>query len=110
MPNERKGPETYDYLGGHVTGKGIFRKPGLADVCLHQAGSDLARSKHRRRLGWTPVVAAIAILLLAAGCESDPILAPQTEESKTSGSYGLTAVPGAGPKDDERKKRNPELF
>ncbi len=38
----------------------------------------------------------IASLLILFGCESDPILAPQSETTEEGGSYGNTNLPVSG--------------
>ena len=43
-------------------------------------------------------------------CESDPILAPSTEDAEDKGSYGLSTFPGHRTTEDEGRKSNPELF
>ncbi|MDE2812560.1 MAG: hypothetical protein OXM01_06040 [Gemmatimonadota bacterium] len=45
---------------------------------------------------------------LLAGCESDPLLAPQSEEEE-EGSYGLSTFPGSEVAAIDRPS-NPELF
>ena len=45
---------------------------------------------------------------LLAGCESDPLLAPQSEE-EAEGSYGLSTFPGGETAAKDRQS-NPELF
>ena len=56
---------------------------------------------------------AIAISLLLSGCESDPILAPQSEAAEEGGSYGNTNLPVGGTgntentvKDEQNNKTN----
>ena len=39
------------------------------------------------------LVCAIAVTLTLFGCESDPILAPQSEVAEEGGSYGNTNLP-----------------
>ena len=39
------------------------------------------------------LVCAIAVTLALFGCESDPILAPQSEVAEEGGSYGNTNLP-----------------
>ena len=68
---------------------------------------------------------AIAISLLLSGCESDPILTPQSEAAEEGGSYGNTNLPVGGTgntentvKDEQNNKidtnrvtiTNPKLF
>ena len=45
---------------------------------------------------------------LLTGCESDPLLAPQSEEEE-EGSYGLSTFPGSETAAKDRLS-NPELF
>ena len=47
---------------------------------------------------------------LISGCESDPVLAPQSGEEEEEGSYGASTLPGSGPDGEARAKANPELF
>ena len=42
------------------------------------------------------LICAIATILLLSGCESDPILAPQSEVAEEGGSYGNTNLPVSG--------------
>ena len=42
------------------------------------------------------LVCAIAVTLAFFGCESDPILAPQSEVAEEGGSYGNTNLPISG--------------
>ncbi len=42
------------------------------------------------------LVCAIATVLALLGCESDPILAPQSEAAEEGGSYGNTNLPVSG--------------
>ena len=71
------------------------------------------------------LVCTIASVLTLSGCESDPILAPQSEVAEEGGSYGNTNLPvsGAGNvgntvKDEQNSKidsnrvttTNPKLF
>ena len=71
------------------------------------------------------LVCTIATVLTFSGCESDPILAPQSEVAEEGGSYGNTNLPvsGAGNvgntvKDEQNSKidsnrvttTNPKLF
>ena len=42
------------------------------------------------------LVCAVAISLILSGCESDPILAPQSEVAEEGGSYGNTNLPVSG--------------
>ena len=71
------------------------------------------------------LVIVIAIGLTLAGCESDPLLAPQAEVAEETGSYGNTNLPVSGTDNtkkaakagqngktgDNRDKRiNPKLF
>ncbi len=46
---------------------------------------------------------------LIAGCESDPLLAPQPVEEE-KGSYGLSVLPGDRDPVDDENTPNPELF
>ena len=46
---------------------------------------------------------------LIAGCESDPLLAPQPVEEE-KGSYGLSTLPGDKERGSEENDPNPELF
>ena len=69
-------------------------------------------------------VCAIAASLALLGCESDPILAPQSEVAEEGGSYGNTNLPVSGTgntettvKDEQNSKinnpvtiTNPKLF
>ena len=41
-------------------------------------------------------ICAIAIILVLSSCESDPILAPQSEVAEEGGSYGNTNLPVGG--------------
>ena len=53
-------------------------------------------------------VFVIATSLVLFGCESDPILAPQTEVAEEGGSYGNTNLPVSGTQNtvkDERKNK-----
>ena len=59
------------------------------------------------------LICAIAAVLALSGCESDPILAPQSEAAEEGGSYGNTNLPvsGAGNtentvKDEQKNKIN----
>ena len=71
------------------------------------------------------LVCVIAISLALLGCESDPILAPQSEVAEEGGSYGNTNLPVSGTgntentvKDEQNAKidnnrvttTNPKLF
>lgn len=67
------------------------------------------------------LVCVIAITFALLGCESDPILAPQTEAADEGGSYGNTNLPVGGTgntvKDEQKDKinnqvtiTNPKLF
>lgn len=68
------------------------------------------------------LVCAIAVTLTFFGCESDPILAPQSEVAEEGGSYGNTNLPvgetGNTVKDEQDSKidinrvtiTNPKLF
>ena len=72
------------------------------------------------------LVSVIAISFALLGCESDPILAPQTEAADEGGSYGNTNLPVGGTqttgntvvKDEQKNKisnnraptTNPKLF
>ena len=47
---------------------------------------------------------------LISGCESDPVLAPQSGEEEEEGSYGASTLPGIEPAGQARAKANPELF
>ena len=42
------------------------------------------------------LICAIATTLVLSGCESDPILAPQSEVAEEGGSYGNTNLPVGG--------------
>ena len=42
------------------------------------------------------LICAIAAVLALSGCESDPILAPQSEAAEEGGSYGNTNLPVGG--------------
>lgn len=42
------------------------------------------------------LICAIVTALVFSGCESDPILAPQSEVSEEGGSYGNTNLPVSG--------------
>lgn len=42
------------------------------------------------------LVCVIAISLTSLGCESDPILEPQSEVAEEGGSYGNTNLPATG--------------
>lgn len=42
------------------------------------------------------LICAIAAVLALSGCESDPILAPQSETAEEGGSYGNTNLPVSG--------------
>ena len=42
------------------------------------------------------LICAIAAALALSGCESDPILAPQSEAAEEGGSYGNTNLPVSG--------------
>ena len=70
-------------------------------------------------------VCTIAIVLVLSSCESDPILAPQSEVAEEGGSYGNTNLPVSGTgntentvKDEQNGKidsnditiTNPKLF
>ena len=44
------------------------------------------------------------------GCESDPLLAPQSDEKEEKGSYGLSSFPGDKVDSTSQAKSNPELF
>ena len=69
-----------------------------------------------------PLVCAITASLALFGCESDPILAPQSEVAEEGGSYGNTNLPVGGTgntvKDEQDSKTeinrvtvtNPKLF
>jgi len=46
---------------------------------------------------------------LIAGCESDPLLAPQPVEEE-KGSYGLSVLPGDKDPVGDENTPNPELF
>ncbi len=46
---------------------------------------------------------------LISGCESDPVLAPQSGEEE-EGSYAASTLPGSDPAGQARAKANPELF
>ena len=48
--------------------------------------------------------------LLIKGCESDPILAPPTEEEQDKGSYGSSQFNFEPASPDPGPKGNPELF
>lgn len=71
------------------------------------------------------LVCAMAASLILLGCESDPILAPQSEVAEEGGSYGNTNLPVGGTgntentvKDEQNDKidntrvtiTNPKLF
>ena len=70
------------------------------------------------------LVCAMAVTLALFGCESDPILAPQSEVAEEGGSYGNTNLPVGGTgntentvKDEQSSKinngvtiTNPKLF
>ena len=71
------------------------------------------------------LVCAVATGLILLGCESDPILAPQSEVAEEGGSYGNTNLPATGTgqtgntvKDEQNGKidnnrvtiTNPKLF
>ena len=49
-------------------------------------------------------------LQLISGCESDPVLAPQSGEEEEEGSYAASTLPGSDPVGQARAKANPELF
>ena len=56
-----------------------------------------------------PAIISVVCWGLIAGCESDPLLAPQPVEEE-KGSYGLSVLPGdKGPVGGENTP-NPELF
>ena len=44
------------------------------------------------------------------GCESDTLLAPQSDEKEEKGSYGLSSFPGDIVDSTSQAKSNPELF
>ena len=77
------------------------------------AESILAKKK-RFELKTLAASGGLAFLLCAlcwsllAGCESDPLLAPQSEEEE-EGSYGLSTFPGSETAVKDRQS-NPELF
>jgi len=77
------------------------------------AESILAK-KERFHLKTLAVFSGLALLLgalcwsLLVGCESDPLLAPQSEEEE-EGSYGLSTFPGRETAIKDRRA-NPELF
>ena len=71
------------------------------------------------------LICAMATALVFSGCESDPILAPQSEVSEEGGSYGNTNLPvsevgnaGNTVKDEQNSKidsnrapiTNPKIF
>ena len=43
------------------------------------------------------------------GCESDPLLAPQSDEKEEKGSYGLSSFPGDIADSTSQEKFNPEV-
>ena len=62
-----------------------------------------------------PLASLGLVLLLGVswgtmGCESDPLLAPQSDEKEEKGSYGLSSFPGDKADPGAHKKSNPELF
>ncbi|RKU34087.1 hypothetical protein C6496_21045 [Candidatus Poribacteria bacterium] len=65
------------------------------------------------------LVCAITIVLVLSSCESDPILAPQSEVAEEGGSYGNTNLPVGGTgnagntaQDEQNSKidRNPNII
>ena len=61
-------------------------------------------------------LASLSLVLLLGvswgtmGCESDPLLAPQSDDEEEKGSYGLSSFPGDKADPGAHKKSNPELF
>ena len=56
---------------------------------------------------------ALFFALIFFGCESDPILSPQSEETEEKGSYGFSVFPGGDKKEHfepGEPQSNPELF
>ena len=60
-----------------------------------------------------PITAVFLLFFLSltvfSGCESDPLLSPQSGADDAKGSYGFTSFPGAEAS-EKKPKSNPELF
>ena len=89
---------TQIYLAEHAYGE---RSQTRHEVCL-----SMLRIVKKLRL-----LAIINVVCwgLIAGCESDPLLAPQPIEEE-KGSYGLSVLPGDKERGGEKNDPNPELF
>ena len=68
------------------------------------------RSTARQRRVALNLVVFLGVSWGTMGCESDPLLAPQSEDKEEKGSYGLSSFPGDSVDPTPYKKANPELF
>ena len=66
--------------------------------------------KFRRPLASLSLVLLLGVSWGTMGCESDPLLAPQSDEKEEKGSYGFSSFPGDKADPGAHKKSNPELF
>ncbi len=64
----------------------------------------------RRPLASLSLVLLLGVSWGTMGCESDPLLAPQSDDEEEKGSYGLSSFPGDKADPWAHKKSNPELF
>jgi hypothetical protein len=68
------------------------------------------RSTARQRRVALNLVVFLGVSWGTMGCESDPLLAPQSEDKEEKGSYGLSSFPEDSVDPTPYKKANPELF
>ena len=79
-------------------------------IFVGQAKLNELRSTARQRRVALNLVVFLGVSWGTMGCESDPLLAPQSEDKEEKGSYGLSSFPGDSVDPTPYKKANPELF
>ncbi len=79
-------------------------------IFVRQIKHDELRSTARQRRAALSLVVLLGVSWGTMGCESDPLLAPQSDDKEEKGSYGLSSFPGDSVDPTPYKKANPELF
>ena len=79
-------------------------------IFVRQVKQNELRSTARQRRVALNLVVFLGVSWGTMGCESDPLLAPQSEDKEEKGSYGLSSFPGDSVDPTPYKKANLELF
>ena len=79
-------------------------------IFVRQVKQNELRSTARQQRVALYLVVFLGVSWGTMGCESDPLLAPQSEDKEEKGSYGLSSFPGDSVDPTPYKKANPELF